>query len=182
MTNDIHRASQVIAANARIQELLPADARGPIDFGFQGDPAAAFGKLVKVMNGIESILHRKDFYTPQAFPYLTEKLQIQADKIDQLTKSELAALNRSLLSTAYPGIHIRSLPDFVSIIMWRRTDDDERMKPKAMKSEEPFMIYLKGSFLLGFVISSPMVFYHLWSFVAADFTRTKNITFIHSYR
>ena len=35
------------------------------------------------------------------------------------------------------------------------------------KVEEPFMIYLKASVLLGAVIASPMIFYHLWGFIAA---------------
>lgn len=33
--------------------------------------------------------------------------------------------------------------------------------------EEPFMIYLKASFVIGAVIASPGIFYHLWGFVAA---------------
>lgn len=33
--------------------------------------------------------------------------------------------------------------------------------------EEPFMIYIKASVVVGAVLGSPMIFYHLWSFVAA---------------
>lgn len=35
------------------------------------------------------------------------------------------------------------------------------------KSEEGFMIWLKAGLMIGAVLSSPMVFYHLWGFVAA---------------
>ena len=35
------------------------------------------------------------------------------------------------------------------------------------KVEEPFMIYLKASVVIGSVIASPMIFYHIWGFVAA---------------
>ena len=35
------------------------------------------------------------------------------------------------------------------------------------KIEEPFMIWVKAGLILGAVIASPMIFYHLWSFVAA---------------
>lgn len=35
------------------------------------------------------------------------------------------------------------------------------------KVEESFMIWIKAGLIVGAVISSPMVFYHLWSFVAA---------------
>jgi sec-independent protein translocase protein TatC len=33
--------------------------------------------------------------------------------------------------------------------------------------EEPFMVWVKAGLILGAVFSSPMVLYHLWSFVAA---------------
>lgn len=35
------------------------------------------------------------------------------------------------------------------------------------KVEEPFMIYLKAAIVVGSLLASPMIFYHLWSFVAA---------------
>jgi sec-independent protein translocase protein TatC len=37
----------------------------------------------------------------------------------------------------------------------------------ALKIEEPFMIWFKAGLIVGAVIASPMVFYHLWTFVAA---------------
>ena len=37
----------------------------------------------------------------------------------------------------------------------------------SLKMEEPFMVWVKAGLIVGAVLSSPMVFYHLWSFVAA---------------
>ncbi len=37
----------------------------------------------------------------------------------------------------------------------------------SLKVEEPFMIWFKAGLILGAVIASPMIFYHLWTFVAA---------------
>ncbi len=37
----------------------------------------------------------------------------------------------------------------------------------SLKMEEPFMIWMKAGLIIGAVIASPMIFYHLWSFVAA---------------
>lgn len=37
----------------------------------------------------------------------------------------------------------------------------------SLKVEEPFMIWVKAGLIVGAVLSSPMVFYHLWTFVAA---------------
>lgn len=37
----------------------------------------------------------------------------------------------------------------------------------SLKVEEPFMVWFKAGLIVGAVIASPMIFYHLWTFVAA---------------
>ena len=37
----------------------------------------------------------------------------------------------------------------------------------SLKMEEPFMVWVKAGLIVGALFSSPMVFYHLWAFVAA---------------
>ena len=46
-------------------------------------------------------------------------------------------------------------------------DDDERMSVKSLSPTEAFMIWLKASVVTGFVLASPLIFYFIWSFVAA---------------
>jgi sec-independent protein translocase protein TatC len=57
--------------------------------------------------------------------------------------------------------------DLLRIFVWRLQSDDERLKVKNFNVQESFMIYIKAAFLAGAIISSPLVFYFLWSFVAA---------------
>ena len=56
--------------------------------------------------------------------------------------------------------------------------DPSKLKPKlslvqnkvsvsSLKMEEPFMIWVKAGLIVGAIFASPMIFYHLWSFVAA---------------
>jgi len=56
--------------------------------------------------------------------------------------------------------------------------DPSKLKPKvqlrqnktglsSLKMEEPFMIWVKAGLIVGAVFASPMIFYHLWGFVAA---------------
>lgn len=40
-------------------------------------------------------------------------------------------------------------------------------RTEALGMQEPFMIWLKAGFALGFVIASPGIFYSLWTFIAA---------------
>ncbi len=37
----------------------------------------------------------------------------------------------------------------------------------SLKMEEPFMIWVKAGLIVGAVFASPMIFYHIWAFVAA---------------
>lgn len=59
----------------------------------------------------------------------------------------------------------------VPLLFWQEKKDDERTKPKSMSATEPFMIWMKASFVVGALISSPWVFYQLWAFVAAGLYR-----------
>jgi sec-independent protein translocase protein TatC len=60
-----------------------------------------------------------------------------------------------------------SKADLVPIHLWRSVLEDERNQLISTGAPETFMIWLKASFLGGAIISSPFVFYFLWSFVAA---------------
>jgi sec-independent protein translocase protein TatC len=57
--------------------------------------------------------------------------------------------------------------DLLRIFIWRPLSDDERLKVKNFNVQESFMIYIKAALLFGALISSPLAFYFLWSFVAA---------------
>ncbi len=60
-----------------------------------------------------------------------------------------------------------SKKDMIRLFVWRPMSEDERLKLDSLSVTEPFVIYLKASFLFGAVLSAPFVFYYLWQFVAA---------------
>ncbi|TWT73148.1 twin-arginine translocase subunit TatC [Allorhodopirellula solitaria] len=53
--------------------------------------------------------------------------------------------------------------DMVPTIQFRRSEQGV----SSLKVEETFMIWFKAGLIVGAVVASPMIFYHLWSFVAA---------------
>ncbi len=57
--------------------------------------------------------------------------------------------------------------DMIRFFLWKPLADDDRLKLESFNVQESFMIYIKAAFLAGALISSPLVFYFLWSFVAA---------------
>ena len=65
--------------------------------------------------------------------------------------AEMEKLFDSLPQTLEPKIQLR----------------ENRTTLRSLKMEEPFMIWVKAGLILGAIIGSPGIFYHLWSFVAA---------------
>jgi len=57
------------------------------------------------------------------------------------------------------------------VFLWRPAKEDPRIRAKSLSAHEAFSIYMKASFLLGAIISSPWVFFQIWSFVAAGLYR-----------
>jgi sec-independent protein translocase protein TatC len=55
----------------------------------------------------------------------------------------------------------------VPILVWHPIAADSRVRIKSFSAPEAFSIWVKASLLVGVLISSPWVFYHLWAFVAA---------------
>jgi sec-independent protein translocase protein TatC len=75
---------------------------------------------------------------------------------------------------AEEAIAARPFPDrdeLIRVPLYRPIEDDERTRLTGLGSGEPFMIYIKAAFVVGFVVASPWVFYFLWSFVAAGLYR-----------
>lgn len=55
----------------------------------------------------------------------------------------------------------------VPIMLWQPLSRDTRVSITTLSAQEAFGIFIKAALLVGFVLSSPWIFYQLWSFVAA---------------
>jgi len=150
----------------RIQSLLPADAQGEFTWSVT-QPTESLRRWTARARGYRDLLYRRDLYTPAAFPRLSEELQSQAQKLPQLSDIELLRFNRQLTAIAHPHLHAHMRPQMTPLLLWRSVKNDNRLKPKSLNVQEGFMIWMKASILLGLVVSSPWVFYQIWSFVAA---------------
>lgn len=53
------------------------------------------------------------------------------------------------------------------IFNWHPVVDDPRTNPTTLSAQEAFSIWMKASFVVGVILSSPWVFWQIWSFVAA---------------
>lgn len=88
-----------------------------------------------------------------------------ADLLLQLQQHYPEQFKKVAIPTAGPAATSRK--DLIKLFLWRPMETDPRVKVKSLSAHEAFSIYMKASVLVGIVLASPMVFYHLWSFVAA---------------
>lgn len=79
--------------------------------------------------------------------------------ITESTDSEVSSLESSATS-------INKTPN-LDRLRWITMYLPIQTATEALGMQEPFMIWLKAGFVLGFVIASPGIFYAIWSFVAA---------------
>ncbi len=90
-------------------------------------------------------------------PQGTKTNKAKSEAGSESVQSEPPEAKKSLLSPS----------DLVPLFVWRPMDDDERMSVKSLGPTEAFMIWLKAAVVSGFVLASPLIFYFVWSFVAA---------------
>jgi sec-independent protein translocase protein TatC len=55
----------------------------------------------------------------------------------------------------------------VKVRMYHPVEEDPRVRIIGLRVEEPFVVYIKAAIVVGIILSSPFVFYFLWSFVAS---------------
>ncbi len=57
--------------------------------------------------------------------------------------------------------------ELVEITLWQPVEEAEGVKATSLSMHEAFSVWVKAALLVGLVLSSPWVFYQIWSFVAA---------------
>lgn len=57
--------------------------------------------------------------------------------------------------------------NFEPVLLWHPIDSDARFKLQGTGVSEVFSVWLKASLVIGILVSSPWVFYQIWTFVAA---------------
>jgi sec-independent protein translocase protein TatC len=62
---------------------------------------------------------------------------------------------------------IASRDDLIKFRIYHDAAKDKRLQLIGTRSEDAFIAYMKGAIVLGVVMSSPFVFYFIWSFIAA---------------
>lgn len=64
-----------------------------------------------------------------------------------------------------------SRDDLIRLRVYRLLEQDPRLNLISLAGQEPFLVYIKASLVVGAMIASPLIFYFVWEFVAAGLYR-----------
>jgi sec-independent protein translocase protein TatC len=70
--------------------------------------------------------------------------------------------------------------DLAELILWKEIAKDKRVRTSALNAHEPFMIFVKGGMLVGAILSSPWIFWQIWTFVAAGLYKNEK-RYVHLF-
>jgi sec-independent protein translocase protein TatC len=68
----------------------------------------------------------------------------------------------------------------IHLQLYQPREDDLRLRVTELSVQSPFVIYMKASFVAGFVIASPLIFYFIWEFIAAGLYASER-TYVYMY-
>jgi sec-independent protein translocase protein TatC len=116
---------------------------------------------------LEQQIDKRGLYTPESFPDLPENLRETAKKYPELAPEDITQFHRALLKHTFAPAGDTAGSAKQAHLTYFNVEDYDPLKVKSLSATEPFMIYIKASFLFGLVVSSPWIFYQLWMFVGA---------------
>ncbi len=99
---------------------------------------------------------------PQARPQVSDSSEPQLEVQPQSVDASETSLQDPLMNP-WEGIDLEQLERLQPMLLWRPIPD----KLVSLTPTEGFMIWLKAALLVGVVVGSPGIFWHLWQFLAA---------------
>jgi len=98
--------------------------------------------------------------------YLPEEMYVSTTELIARLKQQFPDQFKNLQPPGNPDPKAGE-SGLIPLTFWRRAAADPRVQAKTFSVQEPFMIWLKASLLVGMVLAAPWIFYQIWQFVAA---------------
>ena len=115
---------------------------------------------------VEEIARDIEKYQAAGYPDDVAKLAAEKHMLPEPAYVNPIEVLRTL-EIEVPGGEATASNDLARIYIWKPIENDARVRTKSLGAQEPFTIYIKTALAVGFVLSSPWVFWQIWSFVAA---------------
>jgi sec-independent protein translocase protein TatC len=127
------------------------------------DPRQALDEALRAQPQWSSRLKLPADDVPPAADAVPEK--VAPDVAAEESQAEKPAGDAPRDETTAPGESI--LARLTPVLLFHPASEDDRVHAKSFSFPETFTIWLKASLVVGTLLSSPWVFYQIWSFVAA---------------
>jgi len=114
---------------------------------------------------LNSLFEGEDKYK-ESLVSTVKKLRQRVSEADEDGASgnsdDLRRLNRLLFAAAFPDFIRPPRQVVVDVPTWKPTE----IRVQTLNAQEAFMIWLKAALISGFVMTSPWIFWQIWTFVA----------------
>ncbi len=136
-----------------------------------------------VFAGLNAVVRRPDFYDPESFAKILddsrgllgllrtskqENLRELVEQREQLRGYEMSRMNTYLIDDSFAEFQLSGrLRAMIRLLQWTPVGNDPRTGVQTLSVTEAFVVYLKAALMFGLVLSSPLVFYFIWDFVAS---------------
>jgi sec-independent protein translocase protein TatC len=155
----------------RVWGMLSADDRAVVESVVKADGLSEEEQkalMTRFAGVLTALLANPTFADDPAFGELQQTDEaLTLAKLTPRGDEESRRRNRLMLEAIFADQLSATHPDLVPILIWRRVEESPDTRIKSLSAAEVFGFYIKASLLVGAVLSSPWVFYQLWSFVAA---------------
>ena len=79
----------------------------------------------------------------------------------------MATMPAAMTGSATPTTAAFDAPGLAPVVLWMPMTRDPRVSITTLSQQEAFGIWVRTALLVGIVLSSPWIFYQIWTFVAA---------------
>ena len=88
------------------------------------------------------------------------------DLADVISKIAPGLVDKAAVAQVAPDAVVQK-KDLVKFRSYHLVEDDPRVRIVGLRMDEPFVVYMKASLIVGAFVASPFVFYFIWQFIAA---------------
>ncbi len=131
------------------------------------DPSDAANQPLHKFLSSNALVWEIIYEIPDQYQSLTlESIVTEPAETSQTDSEEVPPTSTTTVKPVEMAELLKSLPD-PSTLKPKVQLRQNKMGLSSLKMEEPFMIWVKAGLIVGAIFASPMIFYHIWSFVAA---------------
>jgi sec-independent protein translocase protein TatC len=146
-----------------------------------GTPVYSTEQVNDLLENQGMIYERVYIYAPEVWKQLRGKYPDQIPEVSVPSATESAETEQQPATTDAPSATPPlNQKDMIPLMLWKPALEDTRVQVTSLRVEDSFVTYIKAALVAGAVISSPLIFWFIWSFVAAGlYPHEKKYVFIY---